>query len=64
MTIILTNPDVVLYRGEDPARIRKELEDYCLLKDAGLLPGRHLDLRTAEQKPNKENTNVTRNHQS
>ena len=44
MTIILTNPDIVLYRGEDHARIAKEIEDFKTLRAAGFLVGRNLEL--------------------
>ena len=53
MTIILTNPDVVLYRGEDQARIMKELEDFETLKAAGMLVDREIQLSPSFQNINR-----------
>ena len=36
--ILLTNPDVVLYRGDDPDKIKSEIEAYKHFVKHGLIP--------------------------
>lgn len=42
MTIILTNPDVVMYCGDSIEFIQREIRDYNIVRRVGLLPGRKL----------------------
>ena len=44
ITITLTNPDVVLYRGENRDKVDTELKTFEILKAAGMLDGRELEI--------------------
>ncbi len=41
-TVLLTNPRVLLYRGDDPKRIAAERRDFEHLQAAGYCQGREL----------------------
>ena len=51
-TVSLTNPDTLLYAGASWEHVRREIRDYRVLREAGLMAGRELvvcpDPKTAE----------------
>ena len=41
-TVLLTNPEVIMYKGKDVMRYYREIHDMAKLKRAGLLEGREI----------------------